>query len=483
MRSLELNFNIHNFGDNSPLYKRGYSTLTQQILFTGDLIFLNISFLTAYVIRFKENPFISLHEHFLTLVIMGNLVWIVNVYLFNIYSISSVSNWETIIWNMIKSIVFHSLMISFYILSVKGFYYSRLFFGLNYIVLTMTILGWRATFFYYIRNMKKVDYDTRNVVIVGANNASFKIFNYFLNDNSQGYFVKAIFSDEIDKPESGKVTIYPEKMMYEYLCEQKIDELYCAYPLTEVKKIRDIMHYAENNMIRFRYVPDFRALLYKKVDIEFYGHVPVLSLRTEPLEKITNRLYKRIFDIIFSLIVIFLIMPIIVPVLALLIKCQSAGPVIFKQLRSGRNNQEFYCYKFRTMVVNQMADKAQATKFDSRITTIGRFLRKTNLDEFPQFFNVLNGDMSVIGPRPHMVKHTQEFKESVDKFMLRHYVKPGITGWAQVNGLRGITETPQKIIKRARYDVWYIENWSMLLDYKIVFMTVFNMLKGEKNAF
>jgi putative colanic acid biosynthesis UDP-glucose lipid carrier transferase len=171
------------------------------------------------------------------------------------------------------------------------------------------------------------------------------------------------------------------------------------------------------------------------------------------------------------------------PIIALLIKLQSKGPILFRQKRSGRNDEPFVCYKFRSMRVNPDSDKKQATKFDARITPIGKFLRRTSLDEMPQFLNVFLGHMSVVGPRPHMLRHTVEYKAVIDKFMVRHFLKPGITGWAQVNGLRGETRLVQQMEKRVRYDIDYLENWSVALDVEIIFLTVINALKGEDNAY
>ncbi len=162
---------------------------------------------------------------------------------------------------------------------------------------------------------------------------------------------------------------------------------------------------------------------------------------------------------------------------------ESKGPVLFKQKRSGRSNEPFYCLKFRSMTVNENADMLQATKNDKRVTKVGAFLRKTSLDELPQFINVLIGNMSVIGPRPHMLSHTEQYSALIDKFMVRHFLKPGITGWAQVNGHRGETRTTDDMAKRVEADVWYLEHWSFLLDMKIMFLTVYNILKGEKNAY
>jgi Undecaprenyl-phosphate glucose phosphotransferase len=267
-------------------------------------------------------------------------------------------------------------------------------------------------------------------------------------------------------------------------CEQEnVDEIYCTLSLAESKTIYDLLSFSDNHLIRFRMVPDFSGFFNKKVSIDFYDNIPVLSVRNEPLGEMVNRIVKRSFDIVFSLLVIICIFPILFPVLALLIKLSSKGPVFFKQLRTGKDNIEFNCYKFRSMTVNAQSDTMQAVKGDARITWIGKIMRKTNLDELPQFFNVLMGQMSVVGPRPHMLKHTEEYSQLIDKFMVRHLVKPGITGWAQVNGFRGETGHDDRMEKRVEYDVWYLENWNFVLDLKIVYRTLFNMVVGEKNAY
>jgi exopolysaccharide biosynthesis polyprenyl glycosylphosphotransferase len=208
-----------------------------------------------------------------------------------------------------------------------------------------------------------------------------------------------------------------------------------------------------------------------------------MTLRNEPLENIVNRFVKRLFDIGFSTLVFILFLWWFIPLIALIIKLTSKGPVFFIQERSGIKNKSFNVIKFRTMYVNDDAHYKQATKYDERITPIGKFLRSTSLDEMPQFINVLTGQMSVIGPRPHMLKHTEEYSKIIDKFMVRHLVKPGITGWAQVNGYRGETKEVEDMEGRVRADVWYIENWSFTLDIKIIILTIINLLRGEENAF
>jgi len=217
--------------------------------------------------------------------------------------------------------------------------------------------------------------------------------------------------------------------------------------------------------------------------VDFLKEIPVLMLRKEPREDVSNRFKKRLFDIIVSSLIILFVLSWLVPLLALLIKLESKGPVFFTQARTGKDKKTFLCFKFRSMYVNKQANSRQASKNDNRITRIGRILRKTNLDEFPQFYNVLSGQMSIVGPRPHMLKHTDEYAQMIGKYMVRQFLKPGITGLAQVNGFRGETRTLGQMQKRVEYDLWYMENWSIYLDLKIVFLTAYNMIRGEKNAF
>ncbi len=203
----------------------------------------------------------------------------------------------------------------------------------------------------------------------------------------------------------------------------------------------------------------------------------------EPLCKPVNKLLKRSFDVLFALVVLLIFFPFIYVVVAIAIKLSSPGPVFFKQLRTGLNGRDFYCYKFRSMRVNAASDLLQARKNDPRKTRVGDFLRKTNIDEIPQFINVLMGDMSVVGPRPHMLKHTEDYSELIDNYMDRHQVKPGITGLAQVRGFRGETKELHQMAGRVRLDVWYIQNWKPGLDLKIIYRTVRNFLDGEKLAY
>ena len=248
-------------------------------------------------------------------------------------------------------------------------------------------------------------------------------------------------------------------------------------------ELQYLIQLCRTHFIDFEVIPSSIDLFKKGVQVEQLQNLPVFRRKKEPLCLLKNRLLKRAFDIVFSFLVITLIFPWLFPIIALLIKIETNGPIFFSQFRSGYWNKPFKCYKFRSMVVNESSDKKQAIKNDIRITKIGAFLRKTNLDELPQFFNVFTGDMSIVGPRPHMLQHTDDYSKLIDSYMIRHEVKPGITGWAQVSGWRGPTTEVFKMIKRVEHDVFYIENWNFWFDCKCVWLTVFNMIRGEKNAF
>jgi len=215
----------------------------------------------------------------------------------------------------------------------------------------------------------------------------------------------------------------------------------------------------------------------------YTGYIPIILGRTIPLDEFFHKIIKRLFDITFSILIIVGVLSWLIPVMAIIIKLDSRGPVFFVQKRNGLNNKEFKCFKFRSMEVNELADIEQVSKNDNRITKVGKFIRKTSIDELPQFLNVLLGDMSVVGPRPHMVSHTNMYAERIDKFMVRHFIKPGITGLAQTKGFRGEVESDNDIINRVRYDIFYMKKWSILLDLKIIFSTVYNTLKGDQKAY
>jgi len=268
-----------------------------------------------------------------------------------------------------------------------------------------------------------------------------------------------------------------------YAIEKDVTEIYSTISPESNPYLYELAKRAESYFIHFKFIPDYRVFVNRNIFIDFLADIPVISLRNHPLENGGNKMKKRIFDIVFSLLVIILLLSWLIPLVAILIKLNSKGPVFFIQERSGKNNEPFKCLKFRTLRMNDEANSKQVTKGDNRITALGKFMRKSNIDELPQFLNVFMGDMSVVGPRPHMLRHTNDFTDIYKQYMIRHFVKPGVTGWAQVNGFRGVISEDTHLVKRIEHDIWYMENWSISLDLKIIFMTVYNTVKGDENAF
>ncbi len=334
-------------------------------------------------------------------------------------------------------------------------------------------------FFYFLQIYRSRGYNFRSVVVVGYGAISRQMEYFFKMHPEHGYRFMGFFDDTHANPKIlGKVG-----GLEEYLRENPTDEIYCCLPYIKYGAIKKIIDLGEDRFIKVKLIADYRAFSFKGLELERYDHIPVLNVTSMPLDDRRNQVVKRTFDVIFSGFISIVIFSWLFPLIALAIRLDSRGPVFFRQRRTGQNNKEFWCLKFRTMQVNDQSDHQQASKNDSRITRVGSFLRKTSLDELPQFLNVLGGEMSVVGPRPHMLKHTEEYSKVIGKFMARHFVKPGVTGLAQSKGYRGETKSIIDMKNRVTLDRFYIENWSFLLDIKIIIQTVFELLRGSEKAF
>ncbi len=318
----------------------------------------------------------------------------------------------------------------------------------------------------------------RDFIVIGYNDETVKFKELLELRKDYGYRFRHFISSKTGQEIYGDLS-----KLREYLQKFSVDVVFVSLRDYSDEEIKEIISISDEFFAKVKFIPDNKQILGSKLNIEHYDYFPVLSLQKSPLDKPVNKIFKRFFDIIFSLIVLVGIMSWLYPILAILIKLESKGPVFFKQKRNGVNYHLFECYKFRSMYQNNEANTRQVSKNDNRITRIGKFLRKTSVDEMPQFINVLKGDMSVVGPRPHMVKENERFMRRVDKFMSRHYVKPGITGLAQVKGYRGEVKTDEDIINRIKYDLYYIENWSFWLDLKIIVFTVLKIAKGDEKAY
>ncbi len=264
--------------------------------------------------------------------------------------------------------------------------------------------------------------------------------------------------------------------------DANISNIYSFINLENEADINAVVSLSEKYFIRFRFIKDFTSQTSKGIVINSEADIPLVENIRIPLEELDNRIRKRLFDIILSLLVVVFILSWFWPIMALIIKLDSRGPVLFKQKRTGRNNQPFVCYKFRTMCLNTTSDTQQAVPNDHRFTRVGKILRQTNLDELPQFINVLKGDMSIIGPRPHMLTQTSHYEGIVESYTKRHFIKPGISGWAQINGLRGNLDKRLMEV-RVQYDLDYIRNWNLWVDLDIVIKTIILTITGDENAY
>ena len=365
------------------------------------------------------------------------------------------------------------------------FSHSRLF-GLFYIVLILIIVSYRLAFRYFLELYRKQGGNVRKVILIGSHENMQELYHAMTDDPTSGYRILGYFEDFPSDRYPSDVSYLGHPQEVSNFLEQNVggvDQLYCSLPSARSAEIVPIINYCENHLVRFFSVPNVRNYLKRRMHFEMLGNVPVLSIRREPLELLENRIVKRTFDIVCSTLFLCTVFPFIYIIVGIAIKMSSPGPVFFKQKRSGEDGKEFWCYKFRSMRVNTQCDTLQATEHDPRKTRIGEIIRKTSIDELPQFINVLKGDMSIVGPRPHMLKHTQEYSLLINKFMVRHFVKPGITGWAQVTGYRGETKELWQMEGRVMRDIWYIEHWTFLLDLYIMYKTVYNAIHGEKEAY
>lgn len=373
------------------------------------------------------------------------------------------------------------LIVAFVLANIK---FSVRFFALFFTTLFVVVFLWRFLARNIFRYWRHLPRNCSDVIILGSGQVASQVYEELIKSRIQGYNVLGIYDDR-DKADY-KVDADLVKGNLEDALEMirsgKVNEVISALPAGDDKKSLTILKEAERCFVKSLIVPDFQRYIKKGVSLINVANIPMILFRDEPLEEPWNSLGKRLFDILFSLVVLIMLSPVYL-VVAIAVKLSSPGPILFKQKRTGKNGRDFYCLKFRTMKVNAEADKLQATKGDSRITRVGAVLRKTNLDEMPQFVNVLIGNMSVVGPRPHMVSQTEQYSKLIDEYMVRHLAKPGITGWAQVTGFRGETSDISQMVGRVKQDVWYIENWSFWLDIRIIFQTVFNMIKGDKAAY
>ncbi|WP_187262779.1 exopolysaccharide biosynthesis polyprenyl glycosylphosphotransferase [Pontibacter beigongshangensis] len=330
-----------------------------------------------------------------------------------------------------------------------------------------------------INQISSADDKKKYILVAGVGRLAANIEKEFMGHEIKGYIKCSGEECHVKKDQ----IVGELNSIHQFLRDNPVDEIVIAFPVKSAKKVRNILATADYFGVRVKYIPDYQHLFGEHYKTKRYGHIEAVHVRQLPLDETNSSLAKSAFDKIFSFVALLMLLPLFL-VLAILIKLDSPGPVIYCPVRIGKGGKPFKVYKFRSMRENEDAARGilSTTLNDPRITKIGKFMRKYSLDELPQFINVFLGNMSVVGPRPHRCFLNQQLQESEDKYMIRHYYKPGITGWAQVNGWRGPLETKEQKSQRTSHDIWYMEHWSLALDLKIIFLTIFSR-KVHKNAF
>lgn len=459
------------------IQKGRYGRYIHHILTALDFIIINLAFLVTACLQ----PSL-VEERSRTVWLLANLTYIPVAYWFRGTHKSRPIQMDHVIANSLRCVGAHALIFisTLYFVGIDHVPWTA--FAMFYGICAIAFPLWWTLSRIIIKHYRRHGGNFAAVVIIGTNPTAMRLLGEMNSDCGFGYRVLGMFDDNPGDGELPDLYRGPIAGLRPFMEKEKIDEIYYALAGDDERTMKQVIDVADAAMVHFYYVPRLNRYINRGFELTALGSMPVMSILRNPLKSMTNRAIKRSFDILVSSVLLILSPIVLIPV-AIAIKASSPGPVFFRQKRTGYRGREFECIKFRTMRVNPQADALQATVDDPRKTRVGNFLRHTSIDELPQIWNVFIGDMSLVGPRPHMLSHTEEYSRLIDKYMVRHMVLPGITGWAQVNGYRGATRELWQMEKRVQYDVWYIEHWSALLDIKIMARTVFNAIRGEKNAF
>ena len=452
-----------------------------------DWLTFNIVFLSSYYASWL--PFLDWHGHFATCMCAANAAYIIALQFVTISLHHRQAQPAKVLSNTSRTsvmfiVLYTSFLGIFTSVDIPDFWASLYLTLIIFAVTTVERLLLRT----FINRMRSSGHDTVKAVILGTNNMMQRVANIMLSGwngyNLLGYFADKGAQPLVD-PSTNKSINHLGSLedIMNYIGQNRVDELYLNEVPNGQEGFKALMQLCDKNMVRVYYVPSAVYGEFRKAKVKEFGDTYVLSQYDEPLMDVRNRIKKRLFDIIVSLLFLCTLFPIILVVVFIVSKITMPGPLFFKQKRTGYDGRDFWCYKFRSMKINKDSDTVQAVKNDPRITKWGAFMRHANIDELPQFINVLIGNMSLVGPRPHMLAHTDYYSELISDYMIRHYVKPGITGWAQTHGERGETKTVDDMRRRVEKDIWYIEHWSFWLDIQIMFKTVADAIHGDDKAY
>ncbi len=468
--------------DNQKYFNRLHVLLDGVIIIASYLLAWYLKFKSgiAFFMRDVAAGTLSMQTYFSALFLMvpGYLIL---YYLFNLYTAKRASSMRRDIWNVIKANSVGLFLFLGLLYVVRQPHFSRTMLFYFYV---LNILGdsiFRILVFRILQKLRRKGYNVKYILLVGYSRAAELYIDRVRHNPQWGYVVRGILDDSIPRGTEykGVRVIGQIDNLFYILPQNKLDEIAITLALEHYGRLKEIVSLCEKSGVHTKFIPDYYSVIPSKPYTEDVDGLPVINIRRVPLTNTLNMVAKRTFDLVMGLIITIIVSPLLL-VIAVLVKLSSPGPVIFKQERVGLHNKPFQMYKFRTMRMQTPEDeeKEWTTKGDPRVTGVGRFLRKTSLDEFPQLFNVIMGDMSLVGPRPERPFFVEKFKEEIPRYMIKHQVRPGMTGWAQINGFRG----DSSIRKRIDCDLYYIENWTMSLDMKILFLTIF---KGfiNKNAY
>jgi putative colanic acid biosynthesis UDP-glucose lipid carrier transferase len=453
-----------------------------------DLLLLNSSFVIAAIL---SQSWLTLQRrpHMFFLLFALNVIWYFTTRITAFYDGFLFKKVSRQFLNIIKNSAAQTVISIIFIFTAKEDLFTRYFILFDFLCVSVLVALRVIIYDYFSRRLRGNEKFLRNLVIVGSGKTGFDFFHLVSQNPGFGYKFIGFVGTEI-KADEGKRYLGPIDQLDSILKTYGIEELVITLPYSEYYNLNGVIATCERNAVRTHIIPDYFQFLSKNFLLNTIGGFPIITLRDEPLAELQWRLVKRVFDLCMTLFVSIFFLSWITTLIALLIKITSRGPVFFVQERIGLKNEKFRCYKFRSMISDSGRKKANYNPTlvnDPRITVIGRFLRKSNLDELPQFWNILKGEMSIVGPRPHAVTFNQEYIRYFDAIKLRHLVKPGLTGWAQIHGLRGDHADPEenkkRTIKRIEYDIWYIENWRLWLDVRIILQTIWLMFTGNTSGY
>lgn len=446
------------------------SSFLRILFFAVDLLLLNLSIVVASSLHGDLSGTTS-QVGTIYLLMYSNLAWLFLVMVSAPYGITKAWSVYRILKNQAAFILIHSMVIAALVVFFRREYSINQIVFIYFFFVPLFFLSKMVV--YYLRKVFTTEPQYRYFVLIGRSALAHEIRKFYLLNPDLGYRFKGYV-------DFASGTDFPIQRIRDFCNKTEVHEIYCSAIGLDELQLKKLVNFGLDSFIRVKVVSAPRS---PGMRWDEDAKLPGINTAAVPLDESLNQFVKRIFDLVFSGLFIILVMSWLVPILSIVIRLDSKGPIFFRQLRSGKDNKPFLCYKFRTMVVNAEADSKQATANDPRITKLGAFLRKTSIDELPQFLNVFAGSMSVVGPRPHMLKHTDEYSKLIETFLGRQYIKPGITGLAQSLGYRGETKDLSEMENRVRLDRYYIENWTFWLDVKIVFMTVISLLRGSEKAY